>query len=967
MRCLENYLILLLWLCFFYPVSSQTFRTYGVVDGLPVSEINCISQDQKGFIWIGTHAGLSRFDGFNFINYHEWDGKKLGDIYVIQKGGGQDLFIGSAEGLFLYEESGYHYIDDPTFRTQRIYDIHIQDKQIYLCCTYGIYQSVYQSEDPSFNFQKIIGIDELPNVRAGDKFRKFAFTPDQHLYAGTLYGVYEIIDGKPHEIWNAPFIAEVTAMDHFGNDLYFATKKSVSFRYSKGKISKILPHNNTARDVSVVDSTLYLISDDHLYSIDISDNKADSIRLDGKGQKFFISQFQDKERNHWLATWEGILKISPTAFHEFHDLVVPEYYNAMITEEGLMFGGNKGRISQLIRTDTGYTMLPFAKINTIAEVFDMVELNDLYWIATGYDGIYVLDEFYEVVSHISDQLLSQAIYKLKVIGQELMAIGDNGISWISDPNTVSHKIGVQHQNAIVRFNDAIITEEDIWLTSKEGLYRVQDGQIIEDSITGHNANLEITSIVTLNDTSFVLGTIREGMLICSLTDGKLMLQNTIDKQTGLTSAYVLNMLFDGENLYTCMHDGINIFKQHESQFVLIDKCLVKDGFLSQTFQSGGLIKKENEIFFYSSNGGGAYQFAEPEMQVVDTMLLTSLAYEIEDRIYNIDISNHDRIQIPYNARNINIGYSNMSYQNPDDQLYVSQLEPYDFTSTSPLKGGQREFGKLKPGHYQFEVFDYPGKSHPAKISIDITFPFYQKWPFIISTSLLVGLGLYFLYQKRMQDVNRKLNMEHRIIRAELKALRSQMNPHFIFNSLNTIDSYIAKNDQINASKYLNSFAKLIRAALNNSRMGIIPLEQEIAFIKDYVKLEQKRLDPTFSFDIQIDHPERFKSTVIPPLLIQPVVENAIWHGISKIDDHREIFIHDFLQGDEYQICVTDNGPGFNSVKAKDNYSLGMHILKERIDLYNKTAKKNHIAISVQSQVGELTKVYFTFLPQSKPN
>ncbi|AUP81580.1 histidine kinase [Flavivirga eckloniae] len=202
--------------------------------------------------------------------------------------------------------------------------------------------------------------------------------------------------------------------------------------------------------------------------------------------------------------------------------------------------------------------------------------------------------------------------------------------------------------------------------------------------------------------------------------------------------------------------------------------------------------------------------------------------------------------------------------------------------------------------------------------------------------LLVAAFLMFKYIKQQRLANNLL---------ALKSLRSQMNPHFIFNALNSVNSFIASNDERTANKYLTDFSLLMRAVLENSEEDFIPLEKEIRLLELYTKLEHFRFQDKFDYSINIDENINIEDFVIPPMLLQPYIENAVWHGLryKKSKGQLEIGITQ-TTSDEIKITITDDGIGRKQSKAlktenqqKQN-SKGMGNIKKRVSILNEMYK-----------------------------
>ncbi len=226
--------------------------------------------------------------------------------------------------------------------------------------------------------------------------------------------------------------------------------------------------------------------------------------------------------------------------------------------------------------------------------------------------------------------------------------------------------------------------------------------------------------------------------------------------------------------------------------------------------------------------------------------------------------------------------------------------------------------------------------------------------------LLLGVALYYMYRS-----NKQRRLANNLL--ALKSLRSQMNPHFIFNALNSVNSFIAQNDERTANRYLTDFSTLMRNVLNNSEEDFIPLSKEIELLKLYLKLEHSRFKDKFDFDINIDEELQIDDFLIPPMLLQPYVENAVWHGLRYKKTKGNLSIY-FQQKDSetVQITITDDGIGRKKSKdlktqnQKKQQSKGMNNIKKRIRILNEMySDKVDVIISDISDDETGTKVVLT--------
>ena len=187
----------------------------------------------------------------------------------------------------------------------------------------------------------------------------------------------------------------------------------------------------------------------------------------------------------------------------------------------------------------------------------------------------------------------------------------------------------------------------------------------------------------------------------------------------------------------------------------------------------------------------------------------------------------------------------------------------------------------------------------------------------------------------------KTDFEKRLANVEMHALRAQMNPHFIFNCLNSIDYYILKNDMETASDYLNRFSRLIRLILQNSRSNYVNLKDELEALKLYIEMESLRFDESFDYEVKIGKGLQLEEIEIPPMLLQPYVENAIWHGLMQREGKGKLDLVITKQNGHLNCIIEDNGIGreaamaIRSKSATRRKSMGMQITEDRIGMINR--------------------------------
>jgi len=238
----------------------------------------------------------------------------------------------------------------------------------------------------------------------------------------------------------------------------------------------------------------------------------------------------------------------------------------------------------------------------------------------------------------------------------------------------------------------------------------------------------------------------------------------------------------------------------------------------------------------------------------------------------------------------------------------------------------------------------------------------QKWVIysLVFGLLLMAIAAFFFYR-----ANRQQKLANNLL--ALKSLRSQMNPHFIFNALNSVNNYIAKSDERSANRYLSEFSTLMRAVLENSEEDFIPLSKELELLGLYVKLEHSRFPDKFDYEVEVDDHIDVNAFQIPPMLLQPYIENAIWHGLRYKEEKGFLHIKLWQQDKEtVQIEITDNGVGrkqsakMKTTNQKKQKSKGMGNIKKRVDILNDMYKdKVDVIISDLNEDTSGTRVLFT--------
>ena len=297
-----------------------------------------------------------------------------------------------------------------------------------------------------------------------------------------------------------------------------------------------------------------------------------------------------------------------------------------------------------------------------------------------------------------------------------------------------------------------------------------------------------------------------------------------------------------------------------------------------------------------------------------------------------------------------VDFAVLNYVNPTSSRYYYKLVPL-MEEFQENNNGHINFNGLTPGQYTLYVRggDKAGNIYSPEdiVKIVVEPAWYQSTIFRGAFLLLLAGMIYFILRRRIASIRQKALLQQKIVETEMQALRAQMNPHFIFNSLNSIENFIMQNEKRLASDYLNKFARLIRMILDSSRNEMVPLAMDMEALKLYIELEQLRFNHKFNYQSYVD-PELLNGDYkVPSLLIQPYVENAIVHGIAHSDNSNlQLTVNATLEGDVIQYLIQDNGIGrkqageYNNRNKPGHQSVGLRITQDRILHFNQKQTTN---------------------------
>jgi signal transduction histidine kinase len=312
------------------------------------------------------------------------------------------------------------------------------------------------------------------------------------------------------------------------------------------------------------------------------------------------------------------------------------------------------------------------------------------------------------------------------------------------------------------------------------------------------------------------------------------------------------------------------------------------------------------------------------------------------------------LEFNYRQNSFTFFFDASSTTYPERLEFSYWLEGLDSTWSSATTFSQVNFNNLPSGNYTFHIRARCGESGPWSEEVTWQFrilpPWYLMWWVILLEFIfLVGVVVLISRSRRRNIRNKHLaeqsEMKAKLLMLEQQSMNSSMNRHFIFNALNSIQYYINRQDRLAANQYLTDFAKLIRKNLDSSQENFAPLSEEIERLELYLKLESMRFPDKFKYHIQLDAPEVLRQVKIPAMLIQPFLENSIWHGLLPKDSGGLLNVFFGLKNDCLEIRIEDNGIGLAESQARKtnsdaHISKGMEITRSRIELIEQMTGKH---------------------------
>lgn len=447
-------------------------------------------------------------------------------------------------------------------------------------------------------------------------------------------------------------------------------------------------------------------------------------------------------------------------------------------------------------------------------------------------------------------------------------------------------------------------------------------------------------------------------------NGDHLFDKLLNKSDGLSSEYILSLEEDlNGNLWMGTASGLSCLQVPGET---IRNFSQQDGLINQRYGWGASTKGiDGTLYFGGANGIDyfhpeqmGYNDIPPEI-FIDQILINGKRY-----LTGKAIEIMRNMTLPHTQNFIDIDLLAMHLTAPEGNQYAYRINDRPWIQSGTNR--RISLANTAPGTYRIYAkasnADNVWSEQRELLSIHIQPPWWRTPWFYALLVLGTLFIIYLIYQYRINEIKKQeakqTAFDKKIAEIEMKALRAQMNPHFLFNSLNSVKSLISKGENVPATAYLTRFSQLIRQVLNNSRKKFIRLNDELNALRLYLELEAMRFADSFEYEICVGENVNPDFLEIPPMILQPFVENAIWHGLMhKLKGPRKVLISIERKEDLVLMQVEDNGIGRKAArdlqtrsKSKQE-SLGIQITQDRLqlirDLYGTSAE-----ISIEDMYGQ---------------
>ena len=893
-------------------------------EGLGQNTIRALAEDGEGYLWIGTFNGLNRFDGasfeaFNRGNTPVFKSNIISDLITDAEG---RLWISTDEGVYCSENGHFREVSDVA--SDHTLLATLSDGTLIAVTQRG---QVYQFQHETLEMVRANGIIDLiedvvvdaedyiwvlanrgiacASLRADTsfvlpgKYSRLALGKDGALYASSGPDLYELKVGK------APVIR---LTDPDGENIQAFTVETDGIIWSTA--TRLKAEGGT--DVTAFRTW--------------SENPQLSLF------------YTDREGNYWGGSLsEGLYRISRQLFRPvtFGNGITKVVTSVTERQDGTIISGhNCGGYSQ-ITSDTVISQSPHVYNSCVWSALE--DHRGRLWLGSYNGGLYRMTG--EIQDFGSPPLPNGVVLGLFEDSQNRIWVGTaQGVVWFTDNDPARAVTLDSITSRVVAFaEDASGT---IYLGASDGLWVVRSGATVPERFAG----LPRERILTLFKD-------QEGVLWISQQYHGL---HRYDGQQ-IESLEAINypdfqeisglMEDDYGRFWTTSNSGVRVVYKKEvvaamqtGAYLPMQHFTARDG-MSNTECNGGFFPsickdRQGRIWIPTITGLDVVDPAQLQPIPLGRPLITGA------RMKGQRLMSVDTLKLPYGQQDVEIHYTLPHFKNPENLNFSYRIRALDTAWTAAANRRVAYYNALPAGSYLFEL-RCRGSVEVATLLITVEVPYHQTIWFYLLLIGGVALLIFVAMRIRIRHVKRqaaqRIELDRKMSTLELKALQSQMNPHFIFNCLNSIQHLFLINDDVAANEYLGRFSGLLRQVLEHSKQTFISIEEEIALLERYLSLEKLQFNHRFEYVLEKADGLDANRHLLPAMLLQPHVENALQHGIRHLEGHGKVQVLFRKEEDRLIIEVKDNGVGREAaaeIEARDDKprSRGLELIQDRIEV-----------------------------------
>lgn len=928
-------------------------------DGLHQRTVNKVIRNHDGFFYLFMDEAIQRFDGskFEYVNLKEMfkDGVKPNDITDI-------AMIENGILSISVSNENHHYFIKPNALSVKslpvngntihgnksLYSIEEQD-QVYVT------SRVTLTENNSINTTKILSLDVKPKkiiqtndndyyiqdnndniyFYTNDKFTVFPIPgniikSNGKVYLWTTTSIYKIIKEEISEISKIPNPSKkitILKNDNSGNTIaLFSSRKNFQDNaYVLTKDEELVSFKSIV-DYSKLTKDIW--TDDAFYKwMLVGFTNVKVVSLQRKGVDI-VNYNQDVKKGSFGNIVSGVAAdnkgnvIFTNETSGFYTLTGPSTYTSVFD-------------SSIIKN----------KLYNNGKIYFSPYDNNFYNYNFRYDGTTSLFRYNTSTKSLNERKIPFKLNDFLPIENENIVLGGyilastTGKLAIYNYKTNRVKEIESFDHNLVLSIDFCTELDEYWIGTSKGIY-IYDiewnkiGNISSRGSKDDQSYIENETIKMINTYrgKKIVGTLG-GVYVIDTKSKKV--EKFINRTNGLSNNMAIGIMPDDiGNCWISTFNGMNIM---DSTFTIVKKIYDHQGLPEREFNSKSIAKDKNGLIYAGTiNGLGIFD-PKKVLNWKETYGLSIEGIYVHEgkKTEQLDLSGQNQFYKTMDS--ITIDYSHPDYYKYPFLEKKIAISSNDTNSFHIDKTKQRVSINSVPLGESNLTFHNLDTNSAAKIKLHSVRDYRMLWIFLLSLVFISLLSYIIItYNKKKTEERAKLN--HRIAELQLTSLQAQMNPHFIFNALGAIQYFIQTHNAEKADEYLSDFAMLMRNILESSKSKYITVKQEIETLKLYLRLEQIRFEKEFNYEFQIDD-ELITDMKIPPMIIQPYIENAVNHGIHNLKDRFGNLIIKFeqLEEDTLKITVRDNGIGRKAaekLKRKNHKSRGMQIIKERINTIN---------------------------------